>query len=60
MEVWLHWDGSRVLWAIARCETCGTVVEFLGSDAATSVLRCDSCGSAIDLREQVRPAMQRE
>ena len=58
MEVWLHWDGAKVMWAIARCDACSAVQEFLGSDAAASVVTCGSCGAGIDLRGHVPQAVR--
>ena len=54
MVVRLFWDGSKILWAVAKCTVCGEVHKFLADEALQAPVSCKSCGRTVDLREHVR------
>jgi hypothetical protein len=47
----LYLDGSKSLWALAKCDICHTVHRYPAADAARASLECLTCGQPIDVRQ---------
>ena len=50
----LYLDGSKSLWALAKCDACQNVHRYPAADAARSPMDCLTCGRKVDVRQGIR------
>jgi len=48
-SVYMHVDGTGVIWTLAKCRVCGEVHKFLAVDAIAKGVRCKSCNHLMEL-----------
>lgn len=49
----LHLDGNGMLWALAKCRTCGEVHKYPMTEVATGPVECRSCGRPMEIEGAV-------
>ena len=42
-SVYMHVDGSGVIWALTKCRVCGEVHKYLASEVIEGHAQCKSC-----------------